>query len=88
MDRYARKRGELVLEVLIDPVLGTVVEESVSMQGRHLAKVTHSYVMVQPGIFVRNLTRTEMSPGPYATRSMVIEARTNNVRTEERSSQP
>ena len=88
MDRYARKRGELVMEVLIDPVLGTVAEENVTFRGRRLAQTKHSFVMVQPGVFVRSLTRTEVSPGPYATRSVIIEARTSNVRIEERSGQP
>jgi hypothetical protein len=88
MDRYARKRGEMVLEILIDPVLGAVAEESMTVGGRRVARVTYSYSMVRPGIYVRHLARTEINPGPHAVRPLVMEARTTNVRVEERSNQP
>lgn len=82
LDRYARRRGAQVMEVLVDPDVGAVVEENVADAEGLKAHVTHRYEQVGAGVYVKRATRME-TRGRGGQR-LVVEAALSNVRIETR----
>ena len=88
LDRYAAQRGDHLLEVLVDPATGLVMEQNVGRAGKLTQHVTFGYSDLGEGVYVRNSARAEFEATPVAntkkSNHVVIEYTLSNVRAEKR----
>jgi len=79
LDRHVRKRGEKLLEILVDPVLGAVVEENIAERGELLSHTTYQFEDIGGGLYLNTMTETELAPHAPGAKRMVIRSRLKNV---------
>jgi hypothetical protein len=88
LDRYAAQRGDHMLEVLVDPATGLVMEQNMASAGKLTQHVTYAYADLGGGVYVRNSARAEFEATPAAdgkkSNHVVIEYTLSNVRAEKR----
>jgi hypothetical protein len=89
LDRYVKDNGGHVVEVLVDPVAGTVAEANVADQGQLKQHTRYGYTeLPNHRGYVRQSTHIEVAPKEGATEPTVIDYTLSNIRLERRGGTP
>lgn len=86
LDRYVRRRGAHVVEHLLDPEIGAVVEENIAEGGRLLLHVTRQYDRLDANRHVLRAVRFELATGAGDEHQAIV-YRLDNIRIEARGGQ-
>ena len=87
-DRFVRvMRGQL-LEVLVDPTIGAVVEQNLMDGGRLVQRVRYGYTKADDTTYVRTQIRAERARPDRPDARVIMEQVLTNIRTDTREVQP
>jgi hypothetical protein len=70
-DRYVSTRGTTVVELLVDPATGAIVEEIVASNGKRVVRTVHEYDTAASGVLMKRSSRAEIAR-PDGSSSVIV----------------